>query len=148
MPGTSLDIVVDTHGLEKKLLAKGDQLQSKIKQMQQLMLTDAHREVQDKAPRQTGNLKDAIQWKMGTTSGQVFANTFKAKYAYWVIDGTRPHIITPKNKKALYWKGAEHPWALVHHPGTKPNPFFDKAVPQIERDIENRISAFEKWLDE
>lgn len=33
--------------------------------------------------------------------------------------GTPPHIIRPKNKKALYWPGAAHPVKLVHHPGTK-----------------------------
>ena len=32
---------------------------------------------------------------------------------------TRPHKITPKVKKALYWKGAEHPVKSVMHPGTK-----------------------------
>lgn len=32
--------------------------------------------------------------------------------------GSRPHIIEPKSKKALYWPGAANPYARVHHPGT------------------------------
>jgi hypothetical protein len=30
----------------------------------------------------------------------------------------RPHKIIPKNKKALYWKGASHPVRSVNHPGS------------------------------
>ena len=32
--------------------------------------------------------------------------------------GSRPHIIEPRTKKALYWDGAAHPVRKVHHPGT------------------------------
>lgn len=32
--------------------------------------------------------------------------------------GSRPHIIEPKDKRALHWPGADHPVARVHHPGT------------------------------
>lgn len=41
------------------------------------------------------------------------------EYGGVLEDGSKPHIIRPKNKKALYWKGADHPVKLVHHPGTK-----------------------------
>jgi hypothetical protein len=33
--------------------------------------------------------------------------------------GTPPHMIEPKNAKALHWPGARHPVARVNHPGTK-----------------------------
>lgn len=32
--------------------------------------------------------------------------------------GTRPHIIEPRDKKALAWPGGRHPVKRVHHPGT------------------------------
>ena len=45
-------------------------------------------------------------------------------YALYVEFGTPPHIIRPKNKKALHWGGKNGPVVkLVHHPGTKPQPF-------------------------
>ena len=46
-------------------------------------------------------------------------------YALHVEFGTAPHIITPKNKQALHWKsGGKDVFArLVHHPGTRPQPF-------------------------
>ncbi|AWZ48376.1 hypothetical protein C3495_05880 [Clostridiaceae bacterium 14S0207] len=40
-------------------------------------------------------------------------------YGEILEEGSKPHVITPKNGKALYWKGAAHPVREVHHPGTK-----------------------------
>lgn len=34
--------------------------------------------------------------------------------------GSRPHIITPAVKKALFWPGLPHPIAFARHPGTIP----------------------------
>lgn len=47
-------------------------------------------------------------------------------YAKFVHDGTRPHLILPRVKKALYWPGADHPVRRVNHPGTPPNPFAER----------------------
>lgn len=46
-------------------------------------------------------------------------------YAFYVEFGTPPHIIRPKNKKALHWKsGGKDIFAkIVRHPGTRPQPF-------------------------
>jgi len=57
-----------------------------------------------------------------------------AKHAKFVHDGTGlygPHHkkIVPVNKKALFWPGAEHPVTSVK--GIRPNPFFTKALKQI-----------------
>lgn len=41
------------------------------------------------------------------------------EYGEILEEGSKPHIITPKNGKALYWKGAAHPVRKVNHPGTK-----------------------------
>lgn len=42
------------------------------------------------------------------------------EYGGFLEEGTKPHIIRPKEKKALYWYGASHPVKAVRHPGTKP----------------------------
>lgn len=36
----------------------------------------------------------------------------------WIEYGTRPHMIYPRVKRALFWPGARHPVGAVHHPGT------------------------------
>lgn len=47
-----------------------------------------------------------------------YGNEGDARYAPFIEWGTRPHVITPRTKKALYWLGARHPVARVNHPGT------------------------------
>ena len=42
--------------------------------------------------------------------------------------GTPPHIIEPRNKKALAWPGGRHPVKRVHHPGTPAYHFMRNAL--------------------
>lgn len=57
----------------------------------------------------------------------------------WVVEGTRPHDILPRFKKALRFTAVGRVFIRkkVRHPGTKPNPFFDvareKARPKVRR---------------
>ena len=45
--------------------------------------------------------------------------SYGVSYGGILENGSKPHIITPKNRKALYWEGASHPVKEVNHPGTK-----------------------------
>lgn len=74
----------------------------------------------------TGNLKGSIR---ANTSGNV-AIISMAEYAPYVEYGTPPHIIKPKKAKALHWKsGSKDIFAkVVHHPGTRPQPFIRPAL--------------------
>jgi len=87
-------------------------------------------------------------------TGQVIV---KAKYGIFVQEGTRPHIIRPKNGKVLAWRKVNYtnagrrkysPYSyasFVKHPGTKANPFLSKAADN-ERPIyqQNLIKIFSK----
>lgn len=94
--------------------------------------TDARRY----CPKDTGALADSIEHHLeehdlivsatGGARGQI--------YAAYVELGTEPHIIRPKDKKALFWVGAKRPVTVVHHPGTRPRPFLRPALYQ-ERDV-------------
>jgi hypothetical protein len=68
-----------------------------------------------------------------------------ASYARFVEFGTAPHTILPKNGKALYWAGADHPVRVVHHPGTKENPFMERIVAASQEGIE---AIFETALEQ
>ena len=59
--------------------------------------------------------------------------TFDTDYAAFVNDGTRPHIIRPRNARALrFVVGGQVVYAkVVHHPGTRPNPFLDRALREV-----------------
>lgn len=88
-----------------------------------------------------GNLKQSIRHIMiNKFRGEVVAH---AKYAAAVHEGTRPHIIRPRR---IGYKG--HPGGLydkrtgwgvynkVNHPGTRPNPFMDRAAQKSQKDID------------
>lgn len=58
---------------------------------------------------------------------------FDVDYARHVNDGTGPHIIRPRNAKALrFVVGGQVVYAkVVHHPGTRANPFLDRALREV-----------------
>lgn len=80
---------------------------------------------------QGGNLQADIKvWDDNISSLEIeVGNSDITPYAIFVHEGTKPHIIRPKNKKGLANKktgaffGKE-----VHHPGTKANPYLQNAV--------------------
>jgi Bacteriophage HK97-gp10, putative tail-component len=80
-------------------------------------------------PVKTGRLRSSIRWRMGKDGRGLFGLVgTDVEYAGLIHSGTRPHIIVPKSKMALYWKGAQHPVRVVHHPGTKARPFLLNAL--------------------
>ena len=91
----------------------------------------------------TGHLRRGIITDVGNM--EVTVHTSNIKNARGVEEGTRPHTIRAKNKKALYWKGAKHPVKSVRHPGSRAKPFlipaFEKEKEVIMKDLEKVI----KW---
>jgi hypothetical protein len=68
-------------------------------------------------------------------------------YGLYVREGTAPHEIRPNKAKALRWTGPEGQVVfsrLVHHPGTRANPYHVRTVqalmPQVQL-IVNQIGA-------
>jgi len=77
------------------------------------------------APKKTGALAASIRYEVNSGILRVGSDL---DLALWMEEGTRPHVIRPKNAKALFWPGAEHPYALVNHPGTMAQPFLRPAL--------------------
>lgn len=67
------------------------------------------------------------------------------EYGEYLEDGTPPHVIRPKNKKALYWKGATHPVKQVNHPGTKGFNTIENTMLDNKERIRNTIIDY--WSD-
>ena len=94
----------------------------------------------------TGNLQNSIGWRAESdTKAVVFA---EAEYVPFVEFGTKPHVIRPKDRKALFFvKNGKKIFAKkVNHPGSKPYPFF---YVDLEKRAEKVKEAFlEKFLEE
>ena len=93
-------------------------------------------------PVDTGHLRRGITTKIGDM--EVIVHTSNIKYARGVEFGTRPHLIKPKNKKALYWKGAKHPVKSVNHPGSKAKPYL---IPAFESEKDNLIKDLKEVIE-
>lgn len=64
-----------------------------------------------------------------------------------VIGGTRPHVILPRFKKALFWDGAAHPVRSVFHPGTKPNDVIAKGIAEASSEIAQLRAVFDAEVE-
>lgn len=98
-------------------------------------------------------VKGIVPWRSGFLTqsfrANLTANVLRwfptASYAPYVEFGTKPHVITPTVKGALYWPGASHPVRSVNHPGTRPNPFMERILKAAQPDIDTVFkSALEK----
>jgi len=87
-----------------------------------------------------GNLRQSIRSMMiGPARGKVEAG---AGYAVFVHEGTRPHIIRIRQRKVLANKREGKIFGkVVHHPGTKANPFLQKAVDDNENFIDKEFES-------
>lgn len=88
-------------------------------------------------PWRTGFLTQSFRAQLTTGILRWFPT---ASYAPYVEFGTKPHVIEPKEAKALYWPGAEHPVKRVNHPGTRANQFMERIVAAAQPDIDTTFT--------
>lgn len=132
----NIDAIVRTANLSAKVLEK--KLQEAIN-ISALKITE---NIKEQAPIKTGALRRSIRPRFGQLKATIEPHV---KYAIFVEEGTRPHIIRPVRKQALFWKGALHPVKSVRHPGTKKNPFFERGVEGSKDDL---IKIFTDKIEE
>ena len=142
-----IKVKMDTHGLEKAFAKKGAAVNGKINQLTSGIVDVLQLWISNEAPRKTGKLKASVQKQTFGSRGLVFVSKAIAPHAFFVLEGTRPHKIVAKHKKALNVPGFGV-FKSVQHPGTKANPFVDKGAAKAQGDIQRKIDAFEKWLTE
>lgn len=93
--------------------------------------------VRKEAPTDHGRL--AGSFELEQRGELTYAVTTAVEYALVVQEGSGEHWIEPKDAKALWWEGAAHPFARVWHPGTKPNPYVDRAIDATSSRIEEFV---------
>ena len=139
-------IKIDTSEIDKFVIELKDtsenirsDIQRVIKKAGFNIERNAKQNVENNRSVKTGHLRMKIATQVGNM--EVTVHTSNVKYARLVEEGTRPHIIRAKNKKALYWKGAKHPIKSVRHPGSRAKPFL---IPAFEKEKEVLIRDLEK----
>ncbi|MEU9597152.1 HK97 gp10 family phage protein [Streptomyces sp. NPDC048109] len=94
---------------------------------------DVQNEARRRAPVKTGRLRSSIvsrAERSGRSVGYLVGTN--VVYARAIEYGLDEFDIFPKNKKALYWPGARHPVAKVHHPGIEAQPYLRPAIEMTE----------------
>ena len=139
-------IRIDTNELNK-FAVEITKLDDKTKDNVQKVLNNTGFKIEAKAkgnvPVDTGHLRRGITTKIGNM--EVTVHTSNIKYAPMVEYGTKPHIIKPKNKKALYWKGAKHPVKVVKHKGSRAKPYLIPAFEHTKKDFINDLKEVIEW---
>lgn len=71
------------------------------------------------APVDTGEYRRSFEKERTRVRGKAAVTVRNTSAHGLVVElGSGPHVIEPKNAKALHWPGAAHPVTRVHHPGT------------------------------
>ena len=116
------DGLADLGGLSKEMITNGMEKTAQ----------DLIRNLQINSPVDHGLLK---QWAVTDQSDLEVTIQSPAIYAAAQNYGTGPYIIEPKNKKFLFWEGAEHPVKMVHHPGLPGKHFVEDSIEQTQARI-------------
>jgi hypothetical protein len=117
--------------------------------IKQTFLIDIHNAKQQTTPVDTSNLIGNWEMKLSNLKGTYGP---KAKYAYGVHEGTKPHPVGIKKIEGWAVRHGWDPYALQAHinrHGTKANPFLQKALDMSLPNINKRFeTALKKAMQE
>ena len=132
-----IEVTVSTRGLDFEEAARTLDEETRQKLVERLAEV-AYYEAFYTAPWKTGKLARSIiidYDEKGEAKIQALA-----PYAKFVVEGTRPHKIHPVSANVLVFKAKSGDLVftkLVRHPGTKPNPFLQRAVDKAREQIDD-----------
>lgn len=98
------------------------------------------------APFDTGETHASIKGSVSSQGEDRYRLTLQAPtpQAKWTNDGTRPHVIRPRNKRALSFvtSGVRVITSVVHHPGTPATHWWDHELTAAKvREVFRRVLA-------
>lgn len=144
-----MEALIETETLVEHFNRKAEEIPDKLKALVSEVAFIYQNNIMDEAPVITHNLQAATTIEnIDDYTARVYPDEGTAPYAEFVILGTSPHMIFPKSAGALFWTGADHPWASVLHPGTKPNPYFDRGAEAAKIEADFEVENFIRWLTE
>lgn len=120
----SVEVRIDQGRLARMLRARGGIAHRRLSRKTERVADIARRE----AP---GSMGRYVDWRVtegpGGLQGVVTCDHPAVRF---VLEGTRPHLIRPRRARALRFEvdGQVVFTRLVRHPGSRPNPFLQRAL--------------------
>jgi hypothetical protein len=138
-----IEFSVTSSGLELNELSQkisGPLKQKLIERLTDIAFTSAFWN----APVKTGYLASTVYKQVTDSEGIIGV---AASYAKFVVEGTVPHEIRAANGGVLSFMvaGKQVFTPIVHHPGTKPNPFLQRATEEAQSKVDETFA--ELWLE-
>jgi len=132
---TSLEVEASTRGLTFEEAAS--RFDSKLLSLLVERVAEvAYWEAFFAAPWKTGHLARSIVKEVETDSAII---RVLARYGIYVVGGTAPHVIRPAGASCLAFRARSGEMVftrLVRHPGTKPNPFLERAAEKTRDQVD------------
>lgn len=132
--------VAGLDAVEKRLMEVPKKIEHKVLlDMSQIVYDKAHDAI-DKHTK-TGALRQSLYNRAIPGGREVGNDPKRAPHALFVHWGSKPHIIKPKNKKALRWSaGGQFVFSkIVHHPGYKGDPYLVNAARDAMRQFDTIV---------
>jgi len=104
----------------------------------------------EEAPRKTGKFAKGIGFKTyerGKGGAMELRVTDPQPLGKWIRGGTKPHVIVPVRARCLHFftrSGDEVFTMKVHHPGTKPSPYQERAMKRMTPEIDKSLKKLGK----
>jgi hypothetical protein len=99
---------------------------------------------QEEAPVDTGDFRAGIRYRTFTAGNDIgFSISTPQPLGKFIIGGTKAHIITPRGNYPLRFATEDGSIVftyLVNHPGTKPNPFNQRAIDRFMPDARAELA--------
>ena len=129
-----IEVDLSARGLEFRVVA--DELPQEVRQKLVERLAEiAYYEAFYGAPWKSGKLARSIVKEVEDGSASI---RVLSPYGLFVVAGTAPHLIRPAWASCLVFKaksGERVFTRLVRHPGTKPNPFLERAAEKTAEQV-------------
>ena len=135
------------------------------KELEEKLLTEVTHEAHEKAikyaapHRRKGHMEAAIKRKIKKNEGEIYIDDIgmlvdwkgkQVNYAAFVLFGTRPHLICPKNKKALriFEKLDRFRFEdkCFHHPGYRGDDFMYRAIKDTFKQLDKIYKRIKIWV--
>lgn len=117
---------IDSSGIR----SLSDKVQEALEHSHELSTLELWGNLMENSPQNHGRLAGSWKYQQRGYLHSVVGTS--VAYALIQNDGIDPFTIVPKNGKALYWPGADHPVKKVEHPGFAGSNYIEQSISEAE----------------